>query len=521
MSNITIESIRGGFGLLVFVHNTGEHDAKDTTISVETLGGLLVSPEKKEILLPMISSGETVKKRILINGFGLGLLTPLPEIYLTLQDSENNEIESWRIVTRILGPFVIKVGESYYDDAAYKGYTLFSPMRDTKTYLINISGEVVHIWQSNSIPRCSVYLLENGNLLRTFFPGPNPRFIAGGVGGGVEILDWNGSLVWEFEYSSNNYCLHHDIEILPNGNVLMIAWEYKTVGQALEAGRDPNMLPAFGLWPVHIIEVQPTGPASGDIVWEWHIWDHLIQDFDPLKDNYGAVSDHPELIDLNYGPGTSDWLHTNSIDYHEQYDQILLSVKNFNEIWIIDHSTTTEEAAGHTGGNSGKGGDLLYRWGNPHAYQRGTPSDQIFYAQHDAQWIETNCPGSGNILVFNNGHNRPNGPYSSVDEFIPPVNESGVYYLEPGTPYEPETLNWTYTAENPKDFYALLYSGAQRFPNGNTLICNGPPGQFFEVTSEKETVWEYVNLFPDPYNSNVFNAHRYPPNYPGLQELFH
>ena len=129
--------------------------------------------------------------------------------------------------------------------------------------------------------------------------------------------------------------------------------------------------------PDHVIEVKPTGPSSGDIVWEWYVWDHLIQDYDPSQHNYGDVEEHPELIDINFGSYNADWIHTNSIDYNEEFDQILLSSRTFSEIWVIDHSTTTEEAAGHTGGNSGMGGDILYRWGNPHAYRAGREDSPV------------------------------------------------------------------------------------------------------------------------------------------------
>ena len=87
-------------------------------------------------------------------------------------------------------------------------------------------------------------------------------------------------------------------------------------------------------------------------------------------------------------------MHTNSIDYNEEFDQILISVRYFNEIWVIDHSTTTEEAAGHTGGNSGKGGDLLYRWGNPKNIGREPRVINSSLGQHDASWIE-GCPWKG------------------------------------------------------------------------------------------------------------------------------
>jgi hypothetical protein len=233
------------------------------------------------------------------------------------------------------------------------------------------------------------------------------------------------------------------------------------------------------------------------------------------------VGDHPELIDINYGGKLlADWTHLNSIDYNEAFDQILLSVHNFNEIWVIDHSTTTAEAAGHTGGRYGKGGDLLYRWGNPETYRAGNASDQRLFKQHDAHWIEPDLPRAGNILIFNNGWGRPDGNYSSVDEIITPVDSNGNYLVSPGSSYGPEEPIWVYTAENPADFFAINLAGAQRLPNGNTLICNGPHGIFFEVTDENEIVWEYLNEVPQLIDNHVFKIHRYSPDYPGLKNLF-
>jgi hypothetical protein len=399
------------------------------------------------------------------------------------------------------------------------GFTLFNPEDSFITYLINYNKEVVHTWQSTYLPGHSVYLLENGHLLRTGFLGAHPIFLAGGMGGIVQEFDWNGTIVWEFRYSSETYLSHHDIKRLPNGNILMIAWESKSYADAVAAGRNPNLVTLYGLWPDHVIEVQPTGPTSGEIVWEWHLWDHLIQDFDPSKNNYGVVEDHPELVDINFGKVTMDWNHINSIDYNEVLDQILLSVHNFNEIWVIDHSTTTQEAAGHTGGNSGKGGDLLYRWGNPKTYRAGTTSDQKLYGQHDARWIDPGCIGDGNILVFNNGLGRPGTPYSSIDEIAPPVDTNGSYHLEPGSSYGPEEQTWIYTADYPPDFYAYMISGSQRIENGNTVICDGKHGRFFEVTLEKETVWEYINPYPSPTLNNVFKIERYPSNYSGVANV--
>jgi hypothetical protein len=411
----------------------------------------------------------------------------------------------------------------YTNSGPFEGYTLFAPLWDTKTYLIDNNEEVLYSWQSIYTDAQAAYLLENGNLVRTSLVATCPVF-TGGAQGRIEIFNTNGDKIWNYEYSSNTYNQHHDIEILPNGNILLIAWEIKSKQEAIAAGLNPNNLKRDQFWVDHIVEVKPFGASSGDIVWEWHVWDHLIQDFDPSKDNYGIVSDHPELIDINYGGERVgfDFNHINSIDYNEKFDQILLSSHNQNEIWIIDHSTTTAEAAGHSGGRYGKGGDILYRWGNPEAYKQGGKADKKYFSQHDGRWIEEGYPGEGNILVFNNGVGRPNSRYSSVDEIIPPVNENGFYEYNPGTAYGPEEQIWIYTMPNPSDMFTGKCGSSQRLPNGNTLICSTDQGFFLEVTYDKEIVWRYDNPYPllnPSLSKDVSEAFRYPSDYPGIPKV--
>jgi hypothetical protein len=384
------------------------------------------------------------------------------------------------------------------------GQILYAPMYSGTTYLREITGALNHTWSSSFLPGCMVRWLGDGSILRTIRVGVGPG--GGGAGGGVQKVEWDGTVVWDFRYNTNGDLSHHDVCVLSNGNVLLIAWETKTRTDCISAGRNPSVVGNSGLLPDHVIEVQPTGPTSGTIVWEWHVWDHLIQDYDSSKANYGVVGDHPELVDVNYVSSTeSDWMHTNSIDYNVDFDQILISIHNFNEIWVIDHSTTTAEAAGHIGGNSGKGGDLLYRWGNPEAYRAGTASDQKYFGQHDATWIEPGYPGEGNILIFNNGRSRH---YSTVDEITPPVNENGEYYLAPGSSYGPTALTWSYVANPLTSFYASYISGALRLPGGNTLITNGDSGKVFEVTPGLTTVWQYDT------GGQVFKIEYIPPEEP-------
>jgi hypothetical protein len=436
--------------------------------------------------------------------------------------------DSIRGFVRELSADSTTIGLTRRDSGASDGYILFTPISSLYTYLVDAKGRLVNSWPSRYRPALGCYLLEDGSLLRTAQVYA-PEFPAGGAGGRLERYDWDGNLTWSYEYSTALHCQHHDIEPMPNGNVLLVAWELKTRAEAVAAGRDPDRIQQGVLWPDHVVEVNP---ANDSIVWEWHVWDHLVQDFDSTKANYGNVAAHPELADLNFtlpgqSGGSPDWNHTNSIDYNEQLDQIVLSVHNFNEVWVIDHGTTTEQARGHSGGRQGTGGDILYRWGNPRAYRAGDSTDQKFFGQHDARWVEPGLPGAGHIMVFNNGLKRPGSNYSTVDEFIPACDSAGYYPRPaPGIAFDPDTLNWMYRADPPTSFFSGNMSGAHRLPNGNTLVCSGAGGTLTEVTPAAAVVWRYVNpvietgpLYQgDPTNGvNVlFRATQYQPDYPGL-----
>tara|TARA_B100001093_G_scaffold242048_2_gene231816 strand:+ start:5929 stop:8346 length:2418 start_codon:yes stop_codon:yes gene_type:complete len=384
------------------------------------------------------------------------------------------------------------------------GYTLFSPMPSTSSYLIDQHGREIHSWESpgGHRPGLASYLLEDGDLLRSANIAQQAvgDFSGGGTAGKIERIGWDGTAEWSWEYSSMDYITHHDIEPMPNGNILAIAWEDKSEAEALQAGRNPAIASDApggnaNVWPDHIIEIEPLANNQANIVWEWHAWDHLIQDYDASKDNYGVVSEHPELLDINFvgatgnQAGRADWMHCNGIDYNAALDQIALSCKNTNEFYIIDHSTTTAEAAGHTGGNSGKGGDFLYRWGNPQAYDGGLSSDQQLFGQHDVQWIEEGREGSGDFLVFNNGNGR-SPSYSSVD-VIQVAYVEGNYPLQSNGTWGPNAPSWSWGLN--QDIYAQSISGAERLPNGNTLVTFGTQGTLLEVDLEGEIVWKYIS----------------------------
>ncbi len=384
----------------------------------------------------------------------------------------------------------------------YDGYTLYSPNGGSRTYLLDLDNSVVHTWIHTLSGGYSAYLLGDGSVLRPAL-STNSNLNGGGAAGIVERRAADNTLAWEYSYSSNLVRTHHDIEPMPNGNVLLVAWERKTAAEAVAAGLDHSL----EIWPDHIVEVEPTGATTGTIVWQWHFWDHLIQDHDPTKANYGVVADHPERLDINLGgsPFGGDWTHINAISYNPALDQIVISSHNLDELFVIDHSTTTAEAAGHTGGNAGRGGDILYRWGNPANY--GAPGTRIFNVVHCSTWIPAGYPGAGNLLAFNN---REGQGSSMVVEIVPPHDGTYTYSLAPGAAYGPAAPTWTYTAAG---FYSGHLGGCQRLPNGNTLIAESTSGYLFEVSSAGALEWSFDT------SGEIARTLRYGVGYPGLAAL--
>lgn len=384
------------------------------------------------------------------------------------------------------------VGLFQFDSTAFDGYTLLAPYSSKNTYLLNNCGHEIHSWASDYYPGAIAYLKPNGNLIRTAHIDNMVFDMAGGTGGRIEEFDWNGNLVWSLNLSTDSLSQHHDIELLPNGNILVLAWRLVDRQDAIKAGR-VDLFPDETIWSETILELEPKKDSGATVVWRWDALDHVVQDKDPYKNNYGKISDHPELIDLNsiLIGNKQDWLHFNSVDYNADLDQIVVSCHAFSEIYIIDHSTTSSQSGGHIGGKQDMGGDILYRYGNPVAYGRGTPADQVSFAQHDAQWIPNGYKNEGKIIFFNNGGSRQ---YSSIDMFTAPRDpDNGSYILNSGKPYSPTTPEWTYTADTPKQFFSVNMSGVHPLPNGHFFICESTKGHLFEIDENKKVVWDYVN----------------------------
>lgn len=495
------------------------------------------------------------------------LLLLVASLPLTLACSGDTDASARR------SPLVTKPSrDGWNPTSTFAGFTLVAPLDSKRVYLVDMAGEEVHHWDTASKPGVATYLTERGTLLKCQRAIDHPIFRdSGGFGGSFQEIAADGTVLWNFVWDSESGLQHHDIEEMPNGNVLLIAWDRSGRDVAIDAGRDPELLEGEEWWACAVYEIHPTRPEGGEVVWSWHAMDHLVQNHDSDLPHHGKPSEHPERIDINgdrdpeppseeeqkkiddqiaamgYGGGddegrdgdedeekddpetvarkarvkNADWAHTNGIDYNATLDQIALSVRRFDEVWIIDHATTTEEAKGPKG-------DLLYRWGNPFAYGMGKHEERQLLGQHHVQWIPEGQLGAGNLIVFNNGA-KPR-EWSTATEWWAPRDEDGRYPRADGEPWGPALPDWEYAAPEPEDFFSSFISGVQRLPNGNTLICSGTNGRVFEVTPGGDIVWDWKSPFTlaegevpggdlKEFPTALFRATRYAADHPGIVAL--
>lgn len=411
-----------------------------------------------------------------------------------------------------------KTGLIVKTEEVSEGYVLIATRGHTSTYLIDSDGNVVHEWKHQKMASMSAFLLPNGNLLHTV------RYSDDEVGDIVQELSWDGEIVWEYTTDRSVKRIHHDIQRLSNGNTLITVWELKSLEEYTAAGRNPDTVPNEKMWVDAIYEVKPTGKTSGDIVWRWSAWDHLVQMFDENLPNYGDPAMHPNLIDVNQlrvekGEFTklSDWLHINAIACDpKRPDEIIISSHSLSEMWVVSRKT----------------GEIIYRWGNPRRYRKGGTESQILFNQHDPHWIPDGLRGEGNLLVFNNdaGIGKGDGVYSSVLEVCPPLSDSGKWpTINENGIYPPCEVVWEYTGAPDDKFYSVAVSNAQRLQGGGTLITAGVNGIVFEIDAKDQLVWKYVNpIFrrgpklkklekwnaaPPPGENMFFRAYKYAPDY--------
>ena len=454
----------------------------------------------------------------------------------------------------------------YDPELAYNGYTLFTRGLTGTSNLIDMEGNLVHQWDNAG----GYKLLPNGNLFS-------------GFGQTLYERDWDNNIVWPadgvpWNFSAerkaiDNASIHHDSwkihnAVLDEDTYISLFYYSATNEQIWAAGGDPAIDYEAARRNTNldgIVEVD----RNGQILWEWHFLDHTVQDQNDTWPNYGVIAENPGKVDVFWrtdeqqpnGPAgvVRDWMHCNSLQYNPNLGHIVVNSKHWSTFYVIDHSGTfvSDRAAfdadpdaalaANMAAAASDAGDFIYRFGNPSAYKQGdaptfeNEGNQQMYGSHNIHWLENDLPGDPegtNFLIFNNDCYDPLDNFSEVLEINPYLNAAGTNtgsyvnppdagYIGNGTSIQ---IVWSFRAGSNNSFYSNFISGIQRVANGNTVVCSGAHGHFFEVTPTNRVVWEYINPYsgstprkvvgdsraPAPAPASVFRVQRYGPDYPGL-----
>ena len=422
------------------------------------------------------------------------------------------------------------VGVVACEDGVAPGYVLLSVAK--MVYLLDSDGRVAHSWTSKRTVFVA-YLFKNGDLLRDGNElALAPQFKAGGAAGYVERVTWDNEPVWSWSALPRfKYLSHHDLQPLPNGNVLVLVWERKTKEEAVAAGRHPELIPDGEVWNNLVVEIAPKGKQAVE-VWRWSQWDHLCQAHDPEKDNYVKdISAWPNRLDINYCPpggkakcrggglkagdhnattlavfdsvgktGERDWIHANAVSYSKKGKKNCdgLVVVSYNvpcEVIILAHRVRPGQGAGHQTG-------ILYRFGNPLVSQR--PPDrhlQTLFVQHSTAVCDDDEDRNLlRLVLFNNGR-APDRMWSTVDEYaIDMTSTTSIPNARDTSETWTHEKTWSFgrPAGHLGSFYSHHSSGVRKLENGNVLVTLGPQGIVFEVTREGKEVWRYISPVKTP-----------------------
>ncbi len=379
---------------------------------------------------------------------------------------------------------------------ALRGYALVENF--SSNYLVDNCGKVVHEWSNVSDTDLHAKLLPTGNLM----------YIRNNT---IYETRWDGSHEVVIQNFDNNLEFVYEVIKLPNGNYLSLGRRGLNFSGFQDLGYPTNLGN-----PSVVDVVIELDKDSGEIVWEWNISDHVIQERDSTLPNYGKLSENPGKLNMD-AISDYDWefyesFMINGMDYNPELDQIALSVRKIGEVCLIDHSTTTEEAKGSTGGVHGKGGDIIYRWGNPQNYDQGTASDRTLYFQHNPNWI-LHGEHKGKMICYNNRLSTPWPTYSSAPIFDPVKDADGFYVKNENEAFMPILPELKYDqVSTGTEFYSGYTSAAKYLSNGTLMITEGVNGRIMEVDVDGSLLWEYI--VPDV--GYVFRTEKYALDYPAF-----
>lgn len=356
-------------------------------------------------------------------------------------------------------------------EKTFPGFALYTISGPEQIKLVNVSGETVHEW--NGIDSDRTRLLKNCNIITLH--GSKNRIKDEpwrSLRNRVSEYDWKGNLIWSY---NSDYVLHHDVQRFDNGNTLLLL-KVPVPKKFLAKIKDP-VRKTIQLQADVILEID----SKGNEVWRWNSWEHVDLNDCGVRKCLGRMNeDGTKKLSKE---DSEDWTHLNTIsvipenkwynagDKRFKPGNIIVMPRNFWTIFIIDHET----------------GEVVWRY-------RGDYKGGLI-GGHEPSMVPMGYPGEGNIIIVDNGNSARND--SSFILEINPTNKKTEWVYDVGA-----------------EFHTRARGSVQRLSNGNTLVSEDRSGRVFEVTRDKEKVWEYTG------NLLSVRVGKYAKDYcPKLQEL--
>jgi arylsulfate sulfotransferase len=330
------------------------------------------------------------------------------------------------------------------------GITMFIALSERAyTTLMDHNGAVRGYLAGRNRPHgTSLIQLENGNLMTT--------------GDEYKQIPYNMASLWEFnwlgkifrEYEIPN-AVHHDIEEMPNGDILAVS-------------NNRDMFNSGTREDVVIVIDRETG----EITREYDFRKILDETRDPV------THFHPNIKNIN----NADWMHANAANFVEAENLIIVSAAVQSQVVAIDAATA--EIRWILGPHEGYEGASAYL-----RQYLLTPVGSTFewqWAQHEPMLLPDFDfdPDTLDLMLFDNGQSRS---FYKENEVPPELNYSrGVHYRINEKEMTVEQI-WQYGKECGVQCYATFLGDADYLPvTGNRLITFG--GQIFSDGARSDEI---------------------------------
>ncbi len=333
-----------------------------------------------------------------------------------------------------------KMGVTRHDPArAWAGLNLYCQYGLSEAQLLDMDGQLVHRWgreTDNEWTGCQ--LLPGGDLLVIGL-----RKTAGGKNRRRERLRFLARYAWDGteRWRRDDITAHHELDVGADGDLYVLTLSHE---------KRPEVHPKH--W-VRDDQIQRIDGQTGETRATTSLYRAMRSA--PLWGGFAEVA--PEK---KWGRMQVDLIHANTVDRLEAPEvaaqplfsagQLLVTLRHQNRVVVVDPEANK----------------VVWSWGA-----------HTLIGPHEGTLLP-----NGHVLIYDNGD--ASRPHSRVLEVAPQPGKTGA---------AAGTVVWEWRSDPPGDFFSASRGGAQRLPNGNTLVTDSNSGWVFELAPDGAVVWEFWN----------------------------